>query len=166
MGGQEVPLRERADPSHPAQSRSACQLGSLCRRMNEHNYQVPRTSSPGLHPDSLVTHIISLMVTFILNEKNLREKEKWVHSPVACGGLSLRATEKMVPGGSLLGTRTGVAPWANLLTLSTSSGASRRHWSEWGSSDRWQRAGLLERPLVPTSLPMPREFMSSVEASG
>ena len=110
VGGQEVPLRERADPSHPAQSRSACQLGSLRRRMNEHNHQVPRTSSPGLRPDSRVTHIISLMVTFTPNEKNLREKEKWVHSPVACGGLSFRATEKMVQVVACWGQEQGLLP--------------------------------------------------------
>lgn len=171
-GSQEDPLREGVDPSQPAQSGSACQLGSLCRRMNGHNYQVPRTSSPGLHPDSLVTHIISLMVTFTLNEKNLRGKEKWVHPPVACGGLSLGATERMVQVAACWGQGRGLLPQQPPHTLhlqvgrEKASGASRGHCSEWGSADRRQRAGLLERPLVPTSLPDAGNVHGSAEAPG
>ena len=85
VGGQEGPLGEGAGPPHPAQRGSACRLRSLCRGINGHNYQVPRTPSPGLHPDSLVTHFISLMVTFP-PKKNLRGKGKCVHSPgFVCG---------------------------------------------------------------------------------
>lgn len=53
------------------------------------------TSSPGLHPDSLVTHIIS-DGNFTLNEKTLRGKEKWVHPQLPVGPFSLGATERMV----------------------------------------------------------------------
>ena len=172
VGSQEDPLREGVDPSHPAHSGSACQLGSLCRRMNRHNYQVPCTSLPGLHPDSLVTHMMSLMVTFTLNEKNLRGKEKWVHLPVACGGLSLGATEKMVQVAACWGQGQGLLHWQHPDTLhlqvgrEKASGASRGRWSEWGSADRWQQAGLLERPLVPKSLPDARNVHGSAEASG
>lgn len=112
------------------------------------------------------------MVTFTRNEKNLRGKERWVHPPVARGGLSLGATEKMVQVAACWERGQGLLHRQPPHTLhlqvgrEKASGASLGHWSERGSADRWQRAGLLERPLVPKSLPDAGNIHGSAEASG
>lgn len=65
----------------------------------------------------------------------------------------------------------GGAPQADTPMLSTPRGerrlgASGGHWHGWGSAGKWQRADLLERPLVSVSLLDAKAIHGSAEASG